>query len=146
MGRTDRGKTLWEEAWEELAPGDLPGDLEDIARSRGMQAARRIVEVAGGGNLSIPRSSMGNHMRALARHIPGDLLNHLRDDWHASMPYIPSRSTIIRIYRDQRLLREWDGQNEFALAQRWALSVVRVRQLIREQMQAAQTELELSDE
>lgn len=146
MGRTDRGKTLWEEAWEELAPGDLPGDLEDIARSRGMQAARRIVEVAGGGNLSIPRSSMGNHMRALARHIPSDLLTHLRDDWHASMPYIPSRSTIIRIYRDQRLLREFDGTNEFALAQRWALSVVRVRQLIREQMQAAQTQLELSDE
>ena len=135
---------LWEEIWEVLDPSDLPSDLGYIARAQGMDAARQLVEVAGGGNLSVPENAEGAHMEAIARHLPGPLIAHLRTDWHGTLIYIPSRSSIIRIYREAYLLREWTGDNEYTLAQRYEVSVVRMRQLIREAVADTQTELELS--
>jgi len=42
------------------------------------------------------------------------------------------------------LLREWTGDNEYTLAQRYEVSVVRMRQLIRQAVAETQAELELS--
>lgn len=134
---------LWNEIWTVLDPTDLPSDLEYIARAQGMQAARQLVEVAGGGNLSVPENAEGAHMKAIARHLPAELVEHLREDWHGTLPYIPSRSSIIRIYREAYLLREWTGNNEYSLAQRYEVSVVRMRQLIRQAVADTQAELEL---
>jgi len=71
---------LWSEIWDVLEPTDLPSDLEYIARAQGMQAARQLVEVAGGGNLSVPENAAGAHMKAMARHRPAQLVRHLRED------------------------------------------------------------------
>lgn len=145
MGTQNGSRTLWDDIWAELTPEDLPGDLEDIARFRGMDTARRVVEVAGRSNLWVPKSGVGSHIDLLERHLPQDLVDAIVDDWGGSMPYIPSPDSIIGVYRERHLLREWDGQNEYALAQRYRLSVVQIRELIRDQMRAIQTELDLGD-
>ena len=50
---------FWRHIWADLEPGDLPGDLETLARGMGMDGTRRLTEYQRG-QLYVPaRPSTG---------------------------------------------------------------------------------------
>ena len=86
-----------EDFWEHLTPEDLPGDLREIARARGMDEARYLVE-----------------------------------QWGGVLLYIPAVSTIQKRWRDERILAEWNGRNDGALARRYKVSRRYIYTLLRQ--------------
>ena len=127
---------VWDQVWEELKPGDLKGDLKDIALERGMQDAKRLVEVAGKHPIYVPVSGSNATIDRLAKHLRPDLYLYLLSEWKRCQVYVPTHASVLKRYREQypeRLLDFTAAQ----LAHAFGISVMAAEELV-EQAQSEQ--------
>lgn len=144
---------FWREIWDDLDPGDLPGDLETLARGMGMDGTRRLTEYQRG-QLYVPsakepeqESLFGEEaqtlppaLEAIADHVGPDVARYLARHWDGALLYIPKPETVVRVYRDEHLLEEFrDGVTVQELAERYDLTTERVMQILR--AETGQTEV-----
>lgn len=72
----------------------------------------------------------------LAQIIGMEAFRKLVLTYGGSDPYIPQASELVRPIRDSLILREYNGENERALARKWGMSERRIRELTKEKDQS----------
>lgn len=122
--------------WDELEPDDLPGDLAEIARALDMDAALYFVERWSGVQIYVQRYAWELlHYRDSLR--PGELppaLDEIYQDrghtetkafvqrFAGEMIYVATPRSVLRQWKRTRVVREYDGTNEGALAATYDVS------------------------
>lgn len=144
---------LWREIWDDLEPGDLPGDLETLARGMGMDGTRRLTEFQRG-QLYVPSAKnmdqetlfgdesqpVPARLEGIAEHVGPDVARYLARHWDGTLLYIPKPESVVRVYRDEHLLEEFrGGATVQELAERYDVTTERVMQILR--AETGQTEV-----
>ena len=129
---------VWGQVWEELTPGDLKGDLKDIALERGMEDAKHLVEVAGGHQFYVPVAGSNQTLNKIAKHLRPDLYLYLLSEWKRCQVYVPTHASVLKRYREQypeQLLDATPSQ----LAHAFGIGVIDAEELV-EQAQSEQAQ------
>jgi uncharacterized protein YqiB (DUF1249 family) len=144
---------FWRHIWADLEPGDLPGDLETLARGMGMDGTRRLTEYQRG-QLYVPTAKQAQQesffgeegqtlppaLEGIAEHVGEDVALYLAQHWSGALLYIPKPESVVRAYRDDHLLDEFrGGATVQELAERYDLTTERVMQILR--AEGEQTEM-----
>ena len=143
---------LWTTVWQSLPADALPGDLSELVRDVGRAGCRRLVERMPGSRIYVPErvapheaptlfdvpvadvtDLLTGDLEDVAERVGVGIALALAQHWYGALLYVPSRSGVIRAYRDRHLLDEYEqGDTMYTLAARYQISTERVRQLLRE--------------
>lgn len=110
--------------WNERRPGDLPGDLSEIAEGCGAEVAEQLLARWDELTAAAPDD--------VARAVGMEVARYLLQYWGGVTLYIPSLAAMEKAWVDEQILKEWNGQNLGALAKRYQRNRRYVRELLRD--------------
>ncbi len=104
------------------------GVLDDIATVAGDDAMMDIVRYFGGQYLYI--TTTGQTRDAIAAIVGDTLADTLCAHFTGSAIYIPKGDSIDRLQRDDMIRQDFNGRNHAALARKYRLTEIRIRQIV----------------
>jgi len=71
-------------------------------------------------------------LREIAEALGMPAARHLVETWGGSQIYIPARASVLKPWRDTRIIDEWNGRNEGELARRYGVSRRNIYDLLKQ--------------